>query len=755
MPSIDEMLGSETPSAADTLQQAQPMTADEALIGTTPEQRMSALAPIVAQYGSSPTDNKAYIQAYKDYYDQNPRAKVIGDAVNDLVTNPIGDEAKAAEWGYGLYQQAKQAATTDIPTWFKNITSQDSPNSALGKLQTPVAAAGGATAGVLGMGQSAVNAVGYLREQYNDLLGDLPGMSGNHLVAAQDALVRLKEDHMAGQIIGNPYDQATQPRQYAAFQTGNLASAMLAPEATGATGAIGAAGDVVENGAYKTIGQGMKAIPPVLKTGEAVGKLAALYTHPITVGGSAVAGAVADVAGVPPGLNPYSLLQKGASVQSGLFEAVQGAGDAVKATPLGQNVLSSIATQGDTYVQAANQKVMVANAAVSDAAEALKTADEADLNTVAERSALKAAQNAATQANVNAYITEKGANVAKWLQQTTAGQTAAQIPGKMADALAGTVMGGVIGGTNAMTTAQPGEDDTITNGISKGAFYGGILGMLGGAGAAAERGRTPPEVPDTRTEYYTGGDTGSSIRQEAMATVDKGASFIINGKPHDAQTFTQTLKNQVGPFVDAAQKDTAAAPYATGDFAPAGWKPGMAKIDASAPAAAAAPPVIPTGASAPEAPILSNPNPGTASKPTFNITVAQPRAKGGIAISPQPSDQILTELAGAHKVIQSSPLKDLAYDPNSQIASVRFTPPGQQGIVHYVYGGVTPDDFNDWINGKGFVDPNTNKASAGKYFNALIRTKKPYLAVKDNLFPEEPIKPADPAAGGSDVLPPK
>lgn len=686
----------------------------------TPVQTLHTLAPIVAQPKADPKDDAAYLKAYQDYYNQNPTADRVGTLMREagrMATSPL---QTAQTLGPALWNAAKSVGK-QVAFTAQDLAALPSPGSLfVGDRTAPyqptnpndttwkdVAALGSGL--VAGAGKSlnaGMDLLGAAGDQWNNMMADITANPDFREEAAQNALQRLKGDNWIAGVTANT---ETTPATHALNSLGQIIGAVAVPVDLGAAGAAGDAiklgGDFLENGAYKLVGKGMSMAPAMGQAGAVAAEAMGAYHAPLKAIGVGVGGLMDSSGAAPMGsaLNPYNWFTGLGAVKSGMFSAIGDLGERVAATPVGQNAIDSLVSNAPAIIQDANQKNLMTRAAVKQAQEAFNQSEAFGQSTIPAAKLLRQARQAATAANVNSYLVEKGTGVARWLQT----QGANSITPSLASAFSGAVQGSLLGGSIAAMNGQPGDNSGIVNGISRGAFYGGLLSQLGLAGSSAEEKAasgalvpTPNPVPGATGPVNMLGQPASlkgfpaapsSLRQAATEAATN--TFVVGGKPHDLTEMAESLKDTGQQFQAAASAEDPSKSFKIGL---------EGTVDE-----------------------FSHPVP-----------------------SMRPDDETIQRVTATHVPVNSAPILSVGYLPEKNLASVRFMNSGAKGTQQYLYHDVEPDVYASWMKAA------ETDGSIGKYFNKYIKGDYPQWRVRDNLFARDgtpavngPLKLNDPAPG--------
>lgn len=515
-----------------------------------PDQALALLAPLVAKQPTDPQYDKAYLMAYKDYYDQNTLGHRIGQTLADVGSKAV-DPDTYLSIGRALWSMAKAPglAIDQASNPANNVPVGPGVGGYVAAVGRTLASEAGGASKALGQGGlAAYNAAAYAGDQLENAFADITGSPAARDKAAENSLARLKANGTAQQWLNNTF---TPPgtNQGAAQIGGGLAQVATA-EALPVGGAIRAGGDFLQTGAQYVAGKALQWTPGMAKVAGYAGSAAGLYAHPIA---GLVSGAAKGVDAAMGGqvLNPYSIFRNGNALKSGLFQSAATFGDQLVTTPLGKSAIDSIADNSTQIVQDARQKLLGARTEVAAKQAAFDDADANGLNTIGPGLALQRAKSAAQAANAHEFMVSKGAAVAQYFQQ----KGWSGVPSRLADAVSGAILGGLAGGTLAASQQPPGSPDVV-NGFSRGAVYGSILGVLG-TGATAGTQRTNSYKPSTSSTTAAGGP--SALRDAANASAKN--TFVIGGQPITPGALAAGIEDAGKATTAAIAEDAGQASY--------------------------------------------------------------------------------------------------------------------------------------------------------------------------------------------------
>lgn len=710
------------------------------------QDRMQALAPLVAKPDADKADEAAYKSAYTQYYDQNHTLNRVGQTLKDVV-------GSATKIGGAIWDMAKGAVKTasnlPMPGVGGYVPETGNP------LDDVKAAGQGMVSGARSaymLGQSLSEKA---MEQINNVVADTGLDPSFRDQAAQLAVDRLKLNQRSAILNANPYNEHTDPQRAALFDTASAGGSLAVPGvgAVGDAAAKGAqvAGDIIENGAYKMIGAGAKMVPPMVKGAEAAGVAYGLAhgvaAAPVkTIGGAVLAGLTGKTS---------AIFSKGQAIQSGLFSATNAAADVALATPLGQSALDSVVQYAPLAIKQAEQDLAAIRAAASQATADRTAALPLGKSTIPFDKTIKQLAQQESAANFRVEILNRGASMARGLQRLGV----AGIPGKLADATAGAIQGGLLGGIVAASNAQPGDDSTISNGASKGAAYGSILSMLGTASAASQSKGGPsfqqrsqqaiqqmqgnvypsPIGPPAGTSAWAqlqaanarlqGGKAGAGIAnvrlkpQPGAPTVPVTISGTPGGVPASYTIPVSPLRQIANEKATNVFLDATGVPHDTNELADAIKQTAGGVVEAA-----------------------KKEIPGQA----YTYKIAQPRQVTGpngtrtwaMPAGGQMADHLFDWHATNTSPVSSNAFEGVSYHPESH--TMTLTMKKKDGYQHYALHEVTPQDFADFLAGKDA------EGSMGKHFNSILRNEHPYYHIQDPRFiPATTPKPAPPSGGSA------
>lgn len=699
---------------------------------------MQLLAPLVAKPDATPADETAYKQAYTDYYNQNDTLSRVGQTLKDVA-------GSGSKIGGALWDMVKSGVKTA-----SNLPGAVIPSIPFVTQADPVGDLAAAGKGVLSgarstymLGQSLSEKA---MEQINNAVADVAPLPEARAQAAQLAVDRLKLNQQSAGLNANPYNAQTNPQQAALFDTGNAGGAMLvpgvAPAAEAAAKSAQVAGDIIENGTYKMIGAGLKAMPPVVKTVEGAG---AAYTAAQALSHGSISTALEGAAAL--GGKMSGAFTKGAAYQSGLFQATDKLADVMLTTPLGDSAIDSVVKYAPVAIDQAKQDLSLVRANTQQLYSDLADAKAAGESTIPLDKAIKKSLAQESLGNFKVNIMEKGASMAQTLQKWGM----AGIPSKLADATAGAIQGGLLGGVVAASNAQPGDDSTIANGASKGAAYGGILSMLGTASQASQTNpgpssfqqRSQQAIQQMQSTAYPS-PIGPPTANSPWAQLQMANARLQGGKAGAGITNVR-LKPQPSPLAQLAGNNTIvpegappsalrqiATDQATNVFTDASGVPH--NIDELANE------IKQTAGGVVEA--AKKEIPGQ----TFDYEIAPPRQVKGptgsrswaMPAGGPLSDQQMDWHAANVQPVSSKAFDSVSYNPDSQTLALHMTK--KDGYQHYMLHEVTPQDFADFLAGKDA------EGSMGKHFNSILRNEHPYYHIMDPHYVPAPIPEAPGAA---------
>lgn len=694
----------------------------------TPTERLQSISQVITDkyhnvmnernfsLGSSPADDEAYIQAWKDNYAQSSVGHDFGQAIKKAPA-----AAGTAIWGLAkdagetihniVNPGAPPADAVNIgPEW---LGIKYSPSQGAKNREATVA---GAVSGGVGVGRLGLDVfmkgLRGLEEAHGAITGDKTDVDN----AANIALQQLKMDAQLEHFTSNPYDPKTQPEQAALFNVSSAGTQMAAiPEIPGVAKAVKIGGDFIENGAYKALGVASKLAPSLAKTAAVASEVYGIAKKPAEAAVALIGQKISDAAGMSgSAANPFTWFSAGSAATSGLFKAVDAAGNQLIATQLGQNAFDSVVANTPKLTADATAKNLVARDAVEAAQGALSDAERSGASTIPAQAALRKARAAATAANVYSHLIDQGAGMAQWIQK----KGLAGMPSKLADAVSGAIQGGVAGGTIAAATAQPGDNDAVAQGISKGAFYGGVLSMLGAAGSASQ-GKQPVRIdPTEQMPTPTAVFPGQGPNRPVPASVKYPEVYPPAG-PYRPDMPTPTARmpygeKPTGPLTVPTQLRQDAEAAIAG-------KPQIAVIDGIPhDVDALAENLSNAGKSVVNAVRQENPN-ETFKIPTEWVKNARFENQSSVV----PSDQDLLATAAQGEKAPSGTIGQWAYDENKRLAVLQFFEKGK-GQQHYAVTELDPQGWQAWQEAN----------SAGAHFNYQIRKAYPILRIHQNLWPE-------------------
>jgi hypothetical protein len=687
-----------------------------------PSDALQRLAPLAARPDATAADDKAYTEAYKEHYQENPRLQALGRALAYPVNHPL-DATEAI--GASLWHGAK-GAYTYASSLLGSPEGGGNPGAKGAKLMlkamagNPTVLKGGA-AGVGDTLYQMANVIGAGIEQVANIGADLKygneeGAAQLRDYAAEQALQRLKLGYKEQQLTSGP---GPGEPGYAEFQTGKIGGGVVGAMLTPGAGQIGkatqATSDLASFATQKGLGYALKAGEPAYKAGKAAavtyGLAKAAEASPV----GAVVGGLSLLAGRTSVGSAFSKLS---SLATGLFTRTNALGDELIATPFGKGVLESMEQRAPAEMLRANQDNLVARVQLKSAEQAAKAAYDASLPTLEFDKAVTAARKIVDVTNLRSAVIEQGANMLPTLKA----KLLSGVASTTADAFAGSVIGALTGGLFSAANSQPGDKKAVQNGIDTGAFFGGLLSMIGTAATAAKakaarsaaantQGQAPaaapaslpPPLPATApapAPAPTAPQPGAPVPAPAPAPQPAPASvptpapvappispaasalrtkanqvanntFVVAGVPHDSAQFDQTLKNVAKTYTTAAR--------------------------------------------------FGNPN------ETFDIPTTNAFGKTHETYPSIPSDQQILNLKSKWAPVTgkdgkpSSVFRNMAYDDKQHAWSGEFIVPGHKEVIHYYGPDMTPEEFGEWMKSD----------SIGKYFNAVVKPKYPVLRVHD------------------------
>lgn len=686
---------------------------------TTPAQRMQDLAPVVSAPMAKPEDDAAYVQAYKDYYNQNGVISRLGQTAAAVTSPGMLQATGAALWNMAKAGVAygKEMANS-IPLAGYNSEGDADPG--------PVADATALGKGLLNtagkMGVGAIGLLGAAGDQIDNALADASGNQEFRDRAASDALSRLKMEGASNRAMGNDYAPGTPQSGY--YQLGQ-AGANLAPvpglDAAGAGNLIKAGGDVLGKLGAEVVGRtaqaGMRFMPATLLVAKdaTIAGAAALASKVVPSGihemvDAGIGNYLGKIFGGPslsPGTVSFSNLFRGGPVTKGLFQGAANFGEQVATTPLGQSVFDSLAQNAPQVLADSTNLTKQARYELGAAKSAYNQAYRRGVATSSFEKQIAAAQKAVTVAEGNQWLIQKGTGLAQWLQS----QGASGVSTRMANAASGVILGGAAGGTIAGLQSQPGDYSSIAPGAGLGASYGLILSQFGAAATRAGHQPNPPLGP-TGTPGSPGGGAPaapasagpSALRQAAQQSATNGFtvpipqqgvaagpsllrpdSIMLDGIPHPADAVADALQLQGQTLAQTVRE---------------------------------------------EAPLSE----------TFDYKkITRELGKFGEP-SAAVSDQQINRLVSLHQPVTSSAIPSAGYDPEQQMASVRFAKTPDK-YHHYVFTEMPPSEWASFMNGEGF------NGSVGQYFNRVLRNEFPYFEVQEHLFGQENLPASEHTIG--------